>query len=67
MRKNDDREPFDLHKVVDTNPIVKIFWWFQVIRTVGAVIIGLGLLIYFAYIILSGPISIFDILRRAFD
>ena len=52
-RQDASREGFDLHSIRDTNPVVNFLWWIRVIQTVTCVIIGLGLLIYFAYAALS--------------
>lgn len=47
----DDR--FDLHSVRDTNPIVRILWGIRFLTTLSAVLVGLGLVGYFAWIVLS--------------
>lgn len=57
------QEGFDLHSIRDTNPIVRILWGIKLAVTGGALVIGIGLLIYFAYIALSGP----NIFRGVFD
>lgn len=52
-RQDASREGFDLHSIRDTNPVVNFLWWIRVIQTAICVIIGIGLLIYFAYAALS--------------
>lgn len=57
------QEGFDLHSIRDTNPIVRILWGFKLIVTGAAFLVGLGLLIYFSILALSGP----NIFRGVFD
>jgi len=53
MRHNREYDyPFDIHNTTDTNPIVKILFACKVIYMTFMLLIGLGLLCYFGWIVL---------------